>query len=453
MANLSLKKIQLIAIFFFSFILLATWNIPHTIAVRYISSIALFFFLALEKPKILFFLREQPILIFLIFYILLHTVVISDNKVLSMQGFIQEWVKFIYFSLLGTYLGFYLSKNYAKGIYLFLGIAFCAPLVIHLSLLIERSVAQGYLAYGYSGLSISHGDLGYAALQSSIFLTIYIFLSKTFSLKKVLGIVLLVFCFLSPYFSQSRGGLIFAFLSTLLVFVIYLINKWKASNFKKLLTAICLLALAIFIAFKFTSIILGEKWQDLNERINIGLLGNPIKIMCHGIDEVKTVYQEKYKEISPRVEKIISEIDSGTTSRVTVVRAGLELLIENPLGLYGSKEAYQIAISRKCTPTITMSNTHNGWLDLALALGIPGLLVFLCLYSSYLTLGIRALTSDHEPTSTVGLALSISVIIWFFRGLLDATSRDQMLEIQGFVMALMASLIFFLKPNKKETSP
>lgn len=453
MIILGLKKIQSFAIIFLGFMLIGTWNIPHTIGLRYISAAALLFFTALEKPKIFFFLKKCPILVITILYLIFHLFIISDNLFLSINSFKQEWSKFIFFSFLGASLGFYVSRIYSKDIYLLFGIAFCAPLVIHLVLFVKKLTEETDLPYGYTGLSLSHGDLGYAALQSSIFLTIYILFNKTYSLKNMVGIIFLTFCFLSPYFSQSRGGLIFTFISVLLVSVIFFSNKLETTIVKKALFLVALMILTIFFAFKITSIALNDKWQDVNGRITIGFLGDPLKVMCNGIGETKQAYQEKNGAISPQTEKIISEVDSGTTSRIVVAKAGLQLLIENPLGLYGSKEAYQIAISRICAPTITMSNTHNGWLDLALAIGIPGLVIFLFLYLYNFTLGIRALSSNDLSISAAGLALSASTLIWFLRGFLDATSRDQMLEIQGFIMALMASLILFLKTNKVKTSP
>lgn len=449
----SLKKIQPFAIFFFGFILLGTWNIPHTIGLRYISAAALLFFTSLEKPKIFFFLKESPILVITILYLIFHLFIISDNLFLSINSFKQEWSKFIFFSLLGASLGFYVSRIYSRDILLLFGISFCTPLVIHLVLFVKKFTEETALPYGYAGLSISHGDLGYAALQSSIFLTIYILFNKTYSLKNIVGIIFLILCFLSPFFSQSRGGLIFTCISVLLISIIFFSNKLRTTKVKRALFLVASMIIAIFLAFKITSIIMNDKWQDIDSRIAIGLLGDPLNVICNGIGEVKLAYEQKNGATSPQTEKIISEVDSGTTSRIVVAKAGYQLLIKNPLGLNGSKEAYQIAISRICTPTITMSNTHNGWLDLALAIGIPGLVIFLLLYLSNFTLGIRSLSSNDPSISAAGLALSTSTLIWFLRGLLDATSRDQMLEIQGFIMALMASLIIFLKTNKAKTSP
>jgi hypothetical protein len=167
--------------------------------------------------------------------------------------------------------------------------------------------------------------------------------------------------------------------------------------------------------------------------------------MCNGTEEIYTELNKKNITITPQIEDTIKDINLGTAARVTVARAGLELVFENPMGLYGSKDAYQLAISRKCEPTIKMSNTHNGWLDLTLALGIPGLIIFIGVYFAYLKMGIDAIKNSSEKAMLAGVGLSATVIVWLLRGILDATSRDQMLEMQAFCLALFAGIIFSSK--------
>lgn len=438
---------QLISILVLMLILCAVWSIPHTIGLRYTVALVLIFFMLWVRSNLLPFLKVQPIFLILVFYFFIHIFLISDNLTLSLKSFNQEWLKFLIFTLLGASIGLYLSDYYNKDFFLWLGSAFSVPLLIHLFLFLIKSIQENSLPYGYAGLSISHGDLGYTALQSSIFLSLYVFSKNTDLFKKLFGFALLFACFLSPYLAQSRGGLIFVIFSTLIVATFLCLNYQNHKNLIKIFTIIFLLVFISIFSIKIVSVVLQGKWQAIGERIEIGFIGNPISIMCKGTEEIHNELRNKGVKIAPHLEEIISDVNLGTTARVTTARAGLELLLEYPLGFYGSKDAYQVAISQKCNPNINMSNTHNGWLDLGLALGIPGLIIFVGLYCAYLKIGIDAARNRNPKIMLGGVGLSAMVVIWFLRGFLDATSRDQMLEIQAFCMALLAGLIIRKKIN------
>jgi len=437
---------QLIAVSLLTFILCATWNIPHTIGIRYTASLALIGFMLWTKPNLLSFIKAQPIFLILVAYFLIHIFLISDNLTLSLKSFNQEWLKFIIFTLLGTTIGFYFSDQYNKDFFLWIGGAFSIPLLIHLFLFLLKSINESTLPYGYSGLSVSHGDLGYTALQSSIFLSIYIFSKNQAFFKKLFSLALLCICFLSPYLAQSRGGLIFVTFSTLFIFSFFWINRFKFNNYKKILIALPLLILISFFSIKIVSFTLSDKWQDIGNRIEIGFIGDPISIICDGTAVIYADLEQRNIPITQQLDNIITEINLGTATRITVARAGFDLVREYPLGINGSKDAYQIAISKNCLlPTINMANTHNGWLDLTLALGIPGLIIFIGVYFAYLKMGIDAIKNSSEKATLAGVGLSVTVIVWLLRGILDATSRDQMLEMQAFCLALFAGIIFSSK--------
>lgn len=440
----------LLIILFLTSILITVWAIPHTIGLRYITSLVLIGLMILVKPNLAGFLKKQPILIILNLYLFIHIFFISDDFSLSIKSFNQEWLKFLIFNLLGASLGIYLSKSNPKDLFLWLGAAFSIPLLFHIFLFLLKSVRENSIPFGYSGLSISHGDLGYTALQASIFLSIYIFSEKVYSLKKFAGSTLLLFCFLSPYLAQSRGGLIFVFLSTLFVTTIFFLSQNKFFKPKTVIISLIITVLICILSVKVISMSLSEKWLNIDQKIEVGLIGNPILIMCNGTEDIYSDLHEKKVPITPQLVEIINDVNAGTASRVTVARAGLQLLFENPMGLYGSKNAYQLAISSKCEPAIKMSNTHNGWLDLALAIGLPGLVIFLLLYFNYFWVGVKAFRNKDPHLMMFGIGILATSVIWVFRGFLDATSRDQMLEMQSFCLAFFAGAIFSQHSRPKE---
>jgi O-antigen ligase len=403
-----------------------------------------------KKPNLIAYLKVQPIFIALCVYLLIHIFFISDNLTLAIKSFNQEWLKFIIFTLLGASIGIYFSSKYNKDVFLWLGGAFSFPLIIHLTLALLKTIEVGSIPFGFSGLSESHGDLGYTALQSSIFLSVFILLGTENHFKKSWASFLLFCCLLSPYLAQSRGGLIFVTLSILLIITIFYSTKSKLGTFKNILLTTFLTLLICFFSIKITSIALPSKWVNMDQRIEIGLIGNPIEIVCSGPQKIIEDLNGRKIPITDELKEIINDVNAGTSSRVTVARAGIQLLLENPMGINGSKNAYELAISQKCSPTIIMSNTHNGWLDLALALGIPGLLIFLMLFISYSWVGIKVLKQNNAYIMMSGLGIIATGTIWMLRGILDATSRDQMLEMQAFCLALFSGLIFQNIKNRKK---
>jgi Flp pilus assembly pilin Flp len=280
---------------------MAVWAIPHTIGLRYITTLLLIGLMIWVKPNLAGFLKKQPLLIILTLYFFIHIFFVSNDFPLSIKSFKQEWLKFLIFNLLGASLGIYFSKSNQKDLFLWLGGAFSIPLLIHIFLFLLKSIQENSIPLGYAGLSDSHGDLGYTALQASIFLTIYIFSDRFFSLKKFAGSTLLFFCFLSPYLAQSRGGLIFVFVSVIVVACFFYLKKDCKVNFKRIIAALTLMIIFFIISIKIVSIGLSGKWQNIGGKIETGLIGNPIAIMCNVTEEIYNEINKKNKTITHQI--------------------------------------------------------------------------------------------------------------------------------------------------------
>ena len=131
----------------------------------------------------------------------------------------------------------------------------------------------------------------------------------------------------------------------------------------------------------------------------------------------------------------------GRGPKLTAVHSGLVMALENPMGINGSKQAYQIAITKFCQnpPAIFISHTHNGWLDTALEIGIPGALLLLLVMWNYAT-QVFGMIKAGGKINSFAIALFISSAVWILRGVLNSTLRDHMLEMQAFTFALLLVL-------------
>jgi hypothetical protein len=184
-----------------------------------------------------------------------------------------------------------------------------------------------------------------------------------------------------------------------------------------------------------------ERWGGSISRAIAGLQGDANSVFCNGVEILRKEYQSKGVPITPQIESEFNAIKDGDGARIMVARSGFHLTSEHPMGINGSKQAYQIAMNQFCgkTPTILISHAHNGWIDTALAIGIPGALLLLFIIINYGVQGFR-LSKGLEPFNAIGLALFASAIIWVLRALLDSTLRDQMLEMQAFIFPFLLAL-------------
>jgi hypothetical protein len=89
--------------------------------------------------------------------------------------------------------------------------------------------------------------------------------------------------------------------------------------------------------------------------------------------------------------------------------------VSAPMGINGSKHAYKTAKTKFCQnpPAIFVSHTHNGWLDAALASGIPGALLLLLVILNYTTQGFRMIKAGGRINAFV-IALFISAAVLIF---------------------------------------
>ena len=442
--NLQIEDYKYYIFYLAFFSLIPLWNIPHTIAARYVCE-GLLLILALSfaldwKP----ILSKSKLVILFIFYLFIQLLLFSTDLKSGLSGFKSEWMHFILFSLAGAGAGLIASKQKSENMLLFLGIAFAVPLLIHLSLSAMKGVEIGDIPWRYWGINEIHGDLGYTALQASILLSTYFLCASKARWQSALSLALLLSCIASPLIAQSRGGVIFAIVGIVFTAATYFVMAQKKSSFsvKSLVT---LIATIICIGFlvKIGISVDPTRWGGTLSRALVGFHGDPNILYCNGIDSLRKSLQAKGVDITPEIEAGIKSVEDGDGARVMAARSGLRMAIENPMGINGSKQAYQTAITEFCgkSPAIFISHTHNAWVDTSLAIGIPGAILLLLVMLNYGWQGFKMIRQPQQ-LNPFALALFVSASIWIFRGMLDSTLRDQMLEMQAFTLAfLLASAV------------
>ncbi len=422
-------------------ILIPVWNIPHTMAIRNITAGLLLILVIFNNRDWLIYLRSSKPLIAFSVYLVFFILFIASDQLETIKNINSEWLKFILYSILGGAIGLHFAKYSIKKVFLFLGFCFAIPLLIHIGLFSIDSIKQQTILWGYAGLSLSHGDLGYSALQGTIFLSVCLFFFSN-SKKHILSLLLLITLMLaSVVLAQSRGGLIFIILSFMAVAFFSLITTKKITLRKKIALGFFLLLAALAVAKTVTGLF-PDKWKNFDSKITIGLMGDSISINCNGAEEIKNELLQTRKSLTADDVETIHEIDiGGTASRIVTARAGLTLLMQNPWGINASRDAYQISLQGTCVPKVNLANTHNGWVDSALGIGVAGVLILLSIYINNIFIAINAIRQKIKGSEAAAAALFVTSFIWILRNFLDSAQRDQMLEMQGFSMALLAGIL------------
>lgn len=180
------------------------------------------------------------------------------------------------------------------------------------------------------------------------------------------------------------------------------------------------------------------RWQTLSYKAAIGfVLPGATNLVCNGIaPEVEAGIRRRLAGMpTAKADEIVRGM-SGDGGRALVMRSGLELVLEHPLGVDGSRNAYKRLIREKCgkEPAINFAHPHQGWIDIALALGWGGALIYLGLFL-YL---LRFVYLDLSRPQWTGWGVGLSLIcgFWLLRGFFDSMYREHYLQMQATMIGL-----------------
>ncbi|OZA13056.1 MAG: hypothetical protein B7Y05_10710, partial [Polynucleobacter sp. 24-46-87] len=98
----NLERLQNLIFFPLLFILIPLWNIPHTIAGRYICEGLLLIAVIIYKPNWRLFFSANKVLLIFFAYLLIQLLFFSTNYQQAFSNFRAEWMHFILFSIIGA---------------------------------------------------------------------------------------------------------------------------------------------------------------------------------------------------------------------------------------------------------------------------------------------------------------------------------------------------------------
>jgi hypothetical protein len=173
------------------------------------------------------------------------------------------------------------------------------------------------------------------------------------------------------------------------------------------------------------------------DKIQAGFtVADPVATLCRGLSpEDESLIRANFTASnSTYVDGIIQSIENGDGGRVILMRAGLKLALDNPLGLDGSRQSYERLMEARCQhpPKLNYAHSHNSWLDMSMAIGWIGVMLFASMFITFFWTAVKMFSIPDG--SDVYMALGLLAAFWFIRGFFDSLYREHYLEMQALVM-------------------
>lgn len=389
----SIHRLQAGTLFVTCAVLLAIWPLPDTMALRHVM-------LLLGTPAAIAFLWKDgapctarsawPTYFLLAFFVwlLFHYMVLSVNPSAQWRELTGDWLRTFLASLMGMGLGHFLSKRFPPS-------ESCArscgtPLLI---LGLSGTVVIYNLRYLYEVYSTGqwiHKNFFMAPYLGKTALVIFGSLFVPVLFIKVLhavrgyahwiwyawGLAGVSLTLAAYYFANTKNGFAIFTLLLLLFFCKLLYQQQQPALSAKTYATVALCLLVASIAMK-QHLASNPAWSNLIADFKVSI---QIDKNANWKDRVSPLPTNENGRT----------VDGSTYERVSWGRAGLELLSENLLGYGLINHSFGALAKQKWpeyvrAPDASPGATHSGWLDFALGLGLPGLLlVWMSLLVSYL---------------------------------------------------------------------
>lgn len=362
-------------------ILIIVWPFPGTIAIRQITmALAASIGLLMTYRELKFDLVVKPIFFLGAFFlwVVIHYFFYAQNQTFEYAQLLSSWVRIFVSTILGLTLAIYLRHKVQSSLnrlhfwFLVLLIFLSMPfLVIYFNwgeLMLMKKVTDTAEFWRKP-----YGDKHSIVFYGVIFIGGFFGVIQFFSWKKnkiymcvAFGVI---FIYLSIFFLANTKNGFGVFLFQLLSFCIVFIFARKI-NGKIIVGAMLISAIVVPIIFKHLD--RNSSWKQLIPDIQIG----------YQIDSYP--HWQRYDYGYP-LNKNAQEVSPTNYERAAWGTAGLRLLLENPMGYGLIKQSFghMAQIKWPNIDPVKVKSTHSGWIDFALAYGIPGItLVFLSIFFS-----------------------------------------------------------------------
>jgi len=414
-------------------LLIAVWPTAHTISLRDLLlalTLVVFGFLAVRgRPAGWWQRLEWPLGLYavLTLWIFIVALFVSDETAWSLGEIRGQWLKGLLALLAGGMVALAIRRDPALQRHA--AVIILVALFLHIAyvdyLAVKDLVEHGQLTDRIRGLTKGPDTSNYLTNILLVLLLAEVFLRITcrprfLPLSATVLIVLILLTLFSVYAESVRNGVI-ELSFVLMLFAILFVSE-NRQRFGKTTSALVISALIVVpVAFAYLSYKTDERWQTFIDTIPLAMDTETNR------QWINLVRQHELRLPDGR------PVDWSNYMRMARIKAGVDLTIENPLGVGFGRNAFGHAVMKKYGES--SSHSHSGLIDLAVGTGVPGTLLWLGFLASLMTLAWRSFrkTSDY-----CALALLFLVTGYGIRMVLDSIIRDHMLQMFLFLAAFLA---------------
>ncbi len=237
------------------------------------------------------------------------------------------------------------------------------------------------------------------------------------------------------YLMKSRNSILDALTLLAAAAVMYahfsLVRQYRKRIMGGIAVFFLLLGVGAHFAYRYDS-----RWQTFAETIPLALKTQQERSWMH---------DGQYPRLPDG-----RDIDASAYLRIAMMKEGLRLVLDHPLGWGYGRQAFYHAIQNKygASNYTGPGHSHSGMLDLAIGIGLPGVGLWLLFLALTVRSAWRQASQKRNPT---GLLICLLVLGFFSRSLIDSNLRDHMLE--EFLLLLGIYMTLALGDRRATATP
>lgn len=335
---------------------------------------------------------------------------------------------------------------------------------LHARLFLDEAWHWQPFPWRFQGFDPMHGNLGYTATQAVALMLAVLMGAWLRGMGRSMAYVGLAvaLCFASVVVAMSRGAVLYSVLVLVVGAVVY---RWRLSRDKggaaktskerggvaslgaKVLGS---LLLVILLTTAWMSVQKDPRWGQMYDKVTASwMVDRPIEFLCEGVTPaLESRIRQRFSNLPGKHLDAVMDGLRGDGGRVLAMRAGMALVIEHPWGLDGSRHSFKKLMWQACgyPPALDFAHSHQGWIDLLLALGWAGGALYFALLAYLVGYGWKNLGSQNaQPWA---LALLLLAMFWLLRGFTDAVYREHTLLMQALVLGYLWGRIVLLTTSQ-----
>ena len=427
--------------------LMFVWPIPHTTSLRsFLMLVLLVMAIVFIRNNVRFFYKGRVERVLLIAWCLLIAWMLAqytflDHNLTELKDLLRE----LFIPILIFWSAFIVYSKYREKLQPGMVVmALFLPLLLHVLIIDLRFIYESLFG-GVAGIPLKrHGGLLYP-IEGSVIVNLcasFVFAEvvSRLSLKKEIMPISnlhllwsLFLIFVASYVVAMRLGLIV--FSSLIIFsmiVALVLNKNKEN--KKRVYVVLGFLIVVILLLGMLSYNKDRRWYTLTETFSI----------AWDVDTYNHWYTYSQDRELPKLSDG-TEASHSNYMRIAWIRAGLDMIADQPIGYGYSENIFNLLIQNKYGYKGSMS--ESGFIDLGLSVGVPGLLIWYAIniYLFYLSMKLV------RRTNGVSILWALIILDYNLRMLVESIFRDHTIQQYMFLLGVIgASLASYSEKNDSD---